>query len=66
MPATSCGPLRRDVCTMTAVRATLRGIAVLAAAALVTSCSVVPLPKTMAARDQSPREQDWDVKDCQA
>jgi hypothetical protein len=51
---------------MVAVRATLRRTVVLAAAVLVAGCAVVPLPKTMADRDQSPREQDWDVKDCQA
>ena len=41
-------------------------MAVLAAVTIVAGCTVVPLPKTMAERNQSPREQDWDVKDCQA
>ena len=48
------------------MRARLVVIAVLAAVALVSGCSVVPLPKTMAMSGRSPREQDWDVKDCQA
>jgi hypothetical protein len=48
------------------VRTGLGRIAVLAAVALIAGCSVVPLPKTMALRGQEPREQDWDVKDCQA
>ncbi len=51
---------------MVAVRGILRRMAVLSAVALVAGCTVVPLPKTMAERHQSPREQDWDVKDCQA
>jgi hypothetical protein len=63
---TSFGPLTRDLCTMVGVRARLETFAILVAVALVAGCSVVPLPKTMAGRDQSPREQDWDVKDCQA
>jgi hypothetical protein len=50
---------------MAGVRARLGRIAVLAVVALVAGCSVVPLPKAMAVRDQTPREQDWDVKDCQ-
>jgi hypothetical protein len=41
-------------------------IVALATVALVVGCSVVPFPTTMAARGQTPREQDWDVKDCQA
>jgi len=44
----------------------LARIAALASAALLAGCSVVPLPKSTAARGQSPRDQDWDVKDCQA
>ena len=51
---------------MMTARARLGGIAILVTAALVAGCSVVPLPKTMAARGQTPREQDWDVKNCQA
>ena len=34
--------------------------------ALLTGCSVVPLPKTAATQGQSARDQDWDVRDCQA
>jgi hypothetical protein len=48
------------------VRARLAGIAALASVALVAGCSVVPLPKSIAAQGQSPRDQDWDIKDCQA
>ena len=44
----------------------LARIAALASAALLAGCTVVPLPKSTAARGQSPRDQDWDVKDCQA
>jgi len=48
------------------MRSPLARIAALASAALLAGCSVVPLPKSTAARGQSPRDQDWDVKDCQA
>jgi len=48
------------------MRSPLARIVALAAAALLAGCSVVPLPKSTAARGQSPRDQDWDVKDCQA
>jgi hypothetical protein len=41
-------------------------IAVLATVVLVAGCSVVPLPNSTAVRGQTPRERDWDVKDCQA
>jgi hypothetical protein len=51
---------------MVAVRTALGAMTVLALLALVAGCAVVPLPKTLATRDQAPREQDWDVKDCQA
>ncbi len=47
------------------VRPRLRVIAFLGLVAFVTGCSVVPLPKTMAGRGQTPRDQEWDVKDCQ-
>jgi hypothetical protein len=43
-----------------------RPITVLLAVALLTGCSVVPLPKSVAARDQSAREQQWDIADCRA
>jgi hypothetical protein len=48
------------------VRARVGWVATLGAVALIAGCSVVPLPKSMAVRGQTPREQDWDVKDCQA
>jgi hypothetical protein len=35
-------------------------------AMLVSGCSVVPLPRAVAGRDQTVREQAWDLKDCQA
>jgi hypothetical protein len=38
----------------------------LLAAAVLAGCSVVPLPKALAGRDQSPREQQWDIADCRA
>ncbi len=43
--------------------------AALALAALLAGCSVasvVPLPAVTALQGQSPRDQDWDVTDCQA
>jgi len=43
-----------------------RLVIVLLVTALATACSVVPLPKTVAARDQSAREQQWDIADCKA
>src|SRR5262249_13750471 len=43
-----------------------RLVTVLLVTALATGCSVVPLPKTVAARDQSAREQQWDIADCKA
>ena len=43
-----------------------RGVAVLVAASVLAGCAVVPLPKATATRAQTPREQDWDVKDCEA
>jgi hypothetical protein len=48
------------------MRPPLARIAALASAALLAGCSVVPLPKSTAARGQSPRDEAWDVKDCQA
>jgi hypothetical protein len=48
------------------VRARLAGIAALASVALAAGCSVVPLPKSIAAQGQTERDHDWDVKDCQA
>lgn len=51
---------------MAGVRAYLGKLAILALVALVVGCAVVPLPKTMATRAQSAREQNWDLKDCQA
>jgi hypothetical protein len=48
------------------VSAPLTAIAAVVAVALVAGCSVVPLPKTAAEHDQSPREQEWDVKNCAA
>lgn len=48
------------------MRPRLARIVALASVALMTGCSVVPLPKATATRGQSPRDQDWDVKDCQA
>ena len=52
---------------MAAVRMRLDVIvALLAAGALVAGCSVVPLPRSVALHEQGPREQDWDVKDCEA
>ena len=51
---------------MAGVRACLGKLAILALVALVAGCAVVPLPKTMATREQSAREQNWDLKDCQA
>ena len=47
-------------------RLPLRPIIGLLAISLLTGCSVVPLPKTVAARDQSAREQQWDIADCKA
>ncbi len=44
----------------------LAGIAALASVTLVAGCSVVPLPKSVAAQGQTERDHDWDVKDCQA
>jgi hypothetical protein len=43
-----------------------RFITVLLVTALLSGCSVVPLPKTVGARDQSRREQQWDIADCKA
>jgi len=51
---------------MTRVSATVKASAILVAVSLVAGCTVVPLPRTMAERDQGPREQDWDVKNCEA
>lgn len=48
------------------MRSQLARIAALVSVALLTGCSVVPLPKTAATQGQSPRDQDWDVRDCQA
>ncbi len=48
------------------MRARLAGIAALASVVLATGCSVVPLPKSIAAQGQTERDRDWDVKDCQA
>jgi hypothetical protein len=50
---------------VTASRAALNAIAVLVAVTLA-GCSVVPLPRTLAERDQSPREQNWDARNCEA
>jgi hypothetical protein len=47
------------------LRAAVAGTTVLVLV-LAAGCAVVPLPKTLAMRDQGSREQDWDVKDCQA
>ncbi len=33
-------------------------------AALLAGCSVAPLPRTQALRDQSPRDQKWDAQEC--
>jgi hypothetical protein len=43
-----------------------RFIAVPLLTALLSGCSVVPLPKTVGVRDQSAREQQWDIADCRA
>jgi hypothetical protein len=51
---------------MTCVSATVKASVILVVVALVAGCTVAPLPKTMAEHDQSPREQDWDVKNCEA
>lgn len=48
------------------MRSWLARIAVLALVTLGAGCSVVPLPKTMPMRGQTPRDQVWDVSDCQA
>lgn len=48
------------------VRLRLGPVIGLLAAVLLAGCSVVPLPKTLAARDQSPRVQQWDIADCRA
>ena len=36
----------------------------LALAALLAGCTVAPLPRTQALRDQNPRDQKWDVEEC--
>jgi hypothetical protein len=41
-----------------------RGPAALALAALLAGCTVAPLPRTQALREQGPRDQKWDVQEC--
>jgi hypothetical protein len=41
-----------------------RRLLALALAALLSGCSVAPLPTTQALREQSPRDQKWDAEEC--
>jgi hypothetical protein len=50
---------------MVVVRAAVAATTVLVLL-LAAGCTVGPLPKTLATGAQSPREQDWDMKDCLA
>lgn len=43
---------------------TTRRAAVLALAALLTGCAVIPLPKATALRQQSADDQKWDAREC--
>ncbi len=42
----------------------LKGLLPLALAALLAGCSVAPLPKVQALREQGPRDQKWDALEC--
>ena len=42
----------------------MRALLALLLAALLAGCSVALLPRTQALRDQSPRDQKWDVEEC--
>ena len=42
----------------------MRALPALLLATLLAGCSAAPLPRVQAMRDQSPRDQKWDVEEC--